>query len=454
MTTREPGPGKAKPNAAQRPSSRSAEARIVLPSGRRVRVRSHPARRRHASRANDPELARATLEVVEDGRLEVEEGKRRLSVEDVLALDVGDFHVLRDAAIRGGLVESEPEETTCENCDAPLYFDPRALALADLSERYAAEAPVARERTFALAEPVLVPRGGKATHVRIRTVALSTALPFFRALDGDHLAITPSFLAGMGVVSLEGEGGRRIEKPVLLARALRRCSDAVWADIEAAYLEHVYPRAAVAPLLCEACGVLREMEVPWPRELDGLLRESEGRVGRPFLTPEAFEDRVEQIGGEVFSAMKVQNLALRVEPGPADTDLGGEPLLGSYEPRREMDDAGYTQLEFLVTVYYRTFERRWAREGEYDVELEIRETIEHEVEHHLHHLAGTDPMDAEERAEAEAEVARVVGGRQRTRQMLAARLGTDVLVFLRLVGPWLLALAAVGAFLAWLGNWL
>lgn len=427
-------------------------ARILLPSGRTARVarRDRPAR---ASRPGDVEILRGTLEAIEDGRLEVHEGARPLDVEAVLDLHLADVHVLRDAAIRLGLVPSETEAFPCENCGAPLRFEPGTLDLQDLSERYAAEAPVPIERTFPLRDAVPVPRGGRATRVRLRTVTAREALPFLRAVSGDGFAVTPSFLRGMGVVALESEDGRaRIEKPALLGRALARAPDAVWIDVESAYLRHVYPRAAVAPLVCEGCGVLTEMEVPWPRELDPADEPAERRGGAPFLSPEAFEDRVEAIGGEVFRAMGVQNLALRVEPGPADTDLGGEPLLGSYEPRREIDEAGYTRLEFLVTVYFRTFERQWAVEGEYDVDAEIRETIEHEVEHHLHHLAGHDPLDAEERAEAEAEVARVAGGRRRVRSLALRGLLGDVWTFARTVGPWALGGVVALGILAWLLN--
>ena len=269
---------------------RSTGANIVLPSGLRVRVARRDKPVSAALRA-EGSLVDDTLRAMEDGRLDVSVQGKALDLDAVLALDVCDFHVLRDAALRLGLVATETEEIECENCDAKLSFDPTRLALDDLCERYADDAPVSRERTYALSESLPIPRGGAATRVRFRSVSVREALPFFSALDRETFSVTPVYLAGMGLVALEDDdGNKRIDKPVFLARALTRASDAVWVEVQAAYLEHVYPAAAVAPLVCAACGVLREMEVPWPREYDLAAAATPRALAGVFLTPEAFED--------------------------------------------------------------------------------------------------------------------------------------------------------------------
>lgn len=394
-------------------------------------------------------FGRAWSALLAPGAVERREGDRWIPLdrEQVLALPLRDAHALRDLLLRTGAIAPEPDDSTCRNCGAPLPFDPRELDPRELERR--APSPLPALEPLALPAPVRLPRGGVATHVTMEPVALGEAMPLLRALASDEpYRVTPRLLAAMGVRAL-GE----LHKPVLLARVLGRASDEAWAAIERRYLELNAPPPVVAPLPCPRCGAMHEVEVPAPRELDPDAhdRASGARYGE-FPDVEAFEATVESLASAVYEARGIAHVALRVEPGVPATDLAGEPLLGSYEPRQEVDAAGYTQLEFLVTVYYRTFRRMWEEDGPYDLEAEIRETIDHELEHHLHHLAGHDPMDEAERAEARQEV-RALYGDRRLARLAVREAASDVGEFLRATWPFLLLVAAGVAIAAWVGGW-
>jgi hypothetical protein len=279
-------------------------------------------------------------------------------------------------------------------------------------------------------------------------VTVEQALPLLRVLAvPEPYRVTPRLLAAMGVRSVGG-----LEKPALLARVLGRASDATWAAFERRFLELNYvPR--VAPLVCPRCGALHEVEVPTVREFDP---EAMARATRlpvpPFPTAEEFEARVEQIAPEVYAARGVRNVELRVELGVPATDIAGEPLLGSYEPRHEVDTAGYGRIEFRITLYYETFRRMWEDEGPYDLDAEIRETIDHELEHHLNYLRGHDPLDEEERAAARREIRRLYGGRRLLQMALREALG-DLGAFVRATWPFFALIALSVAVASWLGWW-
>lgn len=428
----------------------SAPYRVRLPSGAEVRVRV----RAGAMAQNDvfegvPTLfGRAWNALGTPGAIERRLGGRWIALdrESVFALPLRDAHVLRDLLLRVGAIAPATDDGLCRNCDAPLRFDPRQLDPADLAERAPDPPPAAAD--VPLPAPLRLPRGAIANGARIVPVTLGEALPLFRALAREEpYAVTPTLLAAMGVRALGS-----LEQPVLLARVLRRAPDPVWSAIERAYLELNYARA-IAPLPCPSCGAMHELELPWPRELDpDAAAPPAVASAAPFPSPQEFEALVERIAPDVYRARGVTNVSLRVEPGVPDTDIAGEPLLGSYEPRREVDGAGYTKIEFLVTLYYRTFRRMWEEDGPYDLEAEIRETIDHELEHHLHYLAGHDPKDAEERAAARREL-RALYGERRLLRMAAREAASDVAAFLRATWPFLVLIAAGVALAAWRG-WL
>lgn len=437
---------------------------VALPSGAELRVQS----RDGALAADDVVLGERTLfgraiaALLAPGALERREGGARWTALDrdaVLALPLRDFHVLRDLLLRTGAIAPEPDDDArCRNCDAPLAFDPRELDPAELARAHAGDAPPP-SGPAPLPSPLRLPRRRSAEEITLEPVTLGAALPLLRALARpEPFRITPRLLAAMGVRALGP-----LTTPVLVARALARADDATWAAVERRYLELNRPRPIVAPLPCPACGAMHEVEVPWPPELDpdapGSPHHGEraaARAGEPreLASAEAFEALVERVAPAIYEArgVSLEQVALRVEPGVPATDLAGEPLLGSYEPRHDVDDAGYSRLEFVVTVYHQTFLRLWRDEGPYDVEAEVRETIDHELEHHLHHLAGHDPMDASERAEARAELRQLYGDRRLAK--LAAREALDDLrAFARATWPFFALLALGLALASWLG-WL
>lgn len=430
--------------------------RIVLPSGLEVRARP-----RHGAGDDDDALdgqtalfGRAVRALLAPGVLERRDGSTwaPMDRDAVLGLAMRDFHVLRDLLLRTGAIAPEPDDGECRNCDAPLAFDPRTLDPADLETRHAA-APPPTSGPVALPSPLRLPRGGTASEATLEPVTLGEALPLLRALARDEpFRITPRLLAAMGVRALGS-----LETPVLVARVLGRADDATWFAIEQGYLERNSPPSIREPLTCPRCGTLHEIDVPTPRELEpeAHAREGDGaRDAAPFPDPEAFEALVERIAPAIYDARGIRNVALRVEPGVPATDLAGEPLLGSYEPRQEVDLAGHSQLEFLITLYYESFRRMWRDEGEYDLEAELRETIDHELEHHLFHLAGHDPMDAAERAEARRELRTLYGDRRLAKMALREATG-DLVAFVRATWPFLVLIAAglaIAALLGW--NWM
>ncbi len=435
-----------------------AGALVRLPSGLRVRVRRVG---RGAPRVDDVVegtrlFAGRTLGALLAGEVSVEpaDGRARtpLTREALLALDVRDFHALRDACERLGAVAPEATDAgECRNCDAPLEAAPRGVPLDDLEERFARE-PAVREARVPLGVTVRVGRG-RAREAVLRAPTVETARPLWAALAREApLRVTPALVRALGVRSVGRE-----TRATVLADVLAHVPDRAWSAIEQGFLEVAYAERALRPLVCPACGALHEVDAPLEREFDLALGRTGGAPARDpgegaFPDAADFEALVARLGAEVYAARGVRHIALRVEDGVPALDVAGEPLLGSYEPREAVDAAGNATTEFLVTVYYRSFARMHAEEGPYDLEAEVRETIDHEIEHHLHYLSGHDPLDAQERADARRELEDVYGARTlarlERREVLA-----DLAHGLRFVAPLLLALAALLWGLDWLG-WL
>lgn len=418
-------------------ASASSSGRTVhLPSGRRVRIRT-TGKPRDAGKKQLRQRALwdDTRALLRTGVLVVEDAKTKVSLDDAAidALPLADFHVLRDFAIRSKLVASEPEEFPCDNCDEPLTFDGASLPVADLEDRYEDE-PASEELVVALEEPVKVP-GGTVERVRLEPVTLKEATPLLRELARDRpFRITPALVRAMGIVRLEGT--TTLEEPRAIARALIQATDESWSAVEAGFLSLAYPARAIAVLSCPKCENVHELEVPWPRELEPSQYHRGRHESATFPDAEAFEDHVERVAGLVFERMGVAGMTLRVEPGVPEVDSGGVPMLGSYaaEPG---EDGG---IEFVVTLYFRTFERAFKEDARFDWEREVEETLEHEVQHHLYYLDGHDPMDEAERKETEADAARRAGGHARLRKAERAALARDTWAIVRILGPLLFCL--------------
>jgi hypothetical protein len=465
---------------------------LRLPSGLRVRVRAgKPVSRPlpHDDAVDGVRLfAGGALRALREGRLRVEraDGARGpLGPAAIDALDLRDFHVLRDCAIRLGVVDpgiddADAQAPRCRNCDGPLPFAPRGLPLDGLLGRFDDEPP-RREARVLLGPGVRVERS-PARAARLRTPTVAEARPLWAALARDApLTLGPALVRAMGIAALELGGGarvrargtaerraeRRVDRhaerhPARIARALDGAPDAAWERVCQGFLLVAYPEAAFVPVRCPRCEAIHDFDAPearefWPEpavmeaalggETAGARRRA-AREAPPFPDEAAFEALVARVGAEVYAARGVRNVALRVETGVPAVDEGGEPLLGSYEPLAGEDLLGQPTSEFLITLYYRTFRAMYEDDGPYDVAAEVRDTIDHEVEHHLYYLAGHDPMDAAERAEARRELARAVGPvalRRAEREVLVRRLRGPL-------GVALLALLAIAGISAWLAS--
>jgi hypothetical protein len=400
---------------------------VVLPSGRRVRVRIDPRARVPKREKSERGLFADVLALLVSDRLVVEDAKTsaRLDAAAIDALPLRDFHVLRDLAIRAHLIRGETEVIPCDNCDAELSFDPASLPIEDLDDRYEDEEP-AEEHDVALPSPLVIEKQKHAS-LRMRPVTVAEARALWRELGRDRpFRIAPKLLAAMGVVRAGSISDLR-----LVAKALDRADDDTWSAVEAAFLDLAYPPRAIASITCAACETVHDLEVPWPRELEPGQYRKERDPSATFPSEDELEKRARAIADATFRAMNAGGLALRVERGVPEVDAGGVPMLGSYAPEPR-DDGG---TDFVVRVYYRTFERAFRDDATFDWEHELEETIEHEAQHHLYYLSGHDPMDAQERAESERDLVRRVGGEKRYRKLQRRALFADVWEILRVLVP-------------------
>lgn len=377
--------------------------------------------------------------------------------EAIDALELRDFHALRDVAERLGVIEPEPEESRCRNCDAELDVDPRNAPREGWAEE-PSEEPEPLAPPFPLGRNLRLPKGHRARTIDMKRVTVAEARPLWRAIgSGRDFQMTPSIVAALGVRALGDVTDRR-----LIAEALDRAPDGVLAIVETLFVLLNYGERSAWPLVCSACGALHDVPAPsrWEllpdpeaeRVIYGDRAETKRRsaLAKEFPDETTFEAMVERIGGEVYEARGVQNIALQVTTEVPPVDGSGEPLLGDYQPLYEADVAGYTKVEFLIRLHYRTFQRMWEEDGAYDVEAEIRETIDHEVEHHLHHLAGHDPMDEEEREEAKRELERTFGKEAVRRAELQATAG-ELASIAKFLVPFLIVCAVAIAIGVWLG---
>ncbi len=416
------------------PKKRAEVRRVWLPGGRIVLVRIDPSAR--TPRTKERGLFADMLALLASDRFVVEDllPAERLSPMAIERLSLPDFHVLRDLATRAGLLAAETEVIPCDNCDTELTFDPASLPLADLDDRYEDEEHVA-EIVVELPEPLRV-AGREASRVRMKRVTVAEARPLWRELGKARaFRITPKLLTAMGVVGVEPA----IADLRALARALTDAPDASWSAIEETFLALAYPPRAIASIVCARCETVHDMEVPWPRELEPGQYHPARDEGAPFPSIVEFESRARRIADATFRKMNAGGLTLRIEAGIPEVDSGGVPMLGSYTPEAR-DDGG---TDFIVRVYFRTFERAFRDDASFDWQHELDETIEHEAQHHLYYLSGHDPMDAQERAESERELVRRVGGEKRYRKLRQRALFADVWEIVRVLVPALALIALV-----------
>jgi hypothetical protein len=365
---------------------------------------------------------------------------------DPMTLPVRDAHVLRALLSRAGVVEEEAAEFTCQNCEAPFRVAPSSLLEVGPFVDGELQDPELdgsfdHERSHAI-PPVRV-GGAVARAVRIAPRTVEQALPLWRAEGQGPLRITPAIVTAMGVVALGRERRSRV-----LADALADASpEAFRAVADLLHAAH-YPPRLFAVHRCEACGARNDLDVPLACEipyepLDEGSRDGRERPGFPDL--DAFEAMVREAADRVYRARRVRNVDLFIDAGVPFCDDGGEPLLGCYTPGGADPETGVPRAPEL-RVFYRTFAEEYRADPSFDLKDEIRETIDHEVTHHLHHLAGSDPLDDEERAEIEKDELRRVGQREAVRRA-GKGAASEIAGFLRATWPiWVLLL--IGTWLA------
>ncbi len=411
--------------------------RLTLPSGNVARLAaSGPVvPRRRAPRAA---LFSETLEAL-DQAVELERNGEAMVVRD---LALSDFHVLRAAVMRGGLV-SEPEVAVdCRNCNAALTLVPcEHLEMAPWIDGELGDPELDATLPFGephrLAFPVLLGRVRRATTATFEPRTVREALPLWAALARESLDLDAAVVVAMGLSTLGNE-----RDPVVIARVLARASEAEFASVCDLFLDSHYPARLAGVVFCAACQARNDVDAPYEREFPrGAVA---ARVASPddFPSFDVFATRAEAIGRPLLDGVPGEAVLLVVEGGTPAVDDGGEPLLGSYVPPHG-GEGGLPSRPPTVTVYYRTFQSMWDEDGAYDWEGELEETIEHELEHHVYFLRGEDPMDDEERSEIEKEAVRIVGRREVDRRALES-FGSSLSDFLRRTWPlWLIALAAL-----------
>ncbi|WP_437939952.1 metallopeptidase family protein [Sorangium sp. So ce341] len=376
---------------------------------------------------------------------------------DPLGLPLADAHVLRALLASAGVVPEEPGAYTCENCGAPFEVAPsQLLEIGPFTDGELDDPELDRPFDFGALHPIPALRVGRAVcrGVRFAERTVEEAMPLLRLPGEGALRITPSLVVAMGIAALGRERRAKV-----IADALAAAPDEAWAAIVDLYHEARYPARLVAVHRCQGCGARNDLDVPLERELARApLRAPEagaddpeepgapaGRAGA-FPDLDAFEARVRAAAERIYAARGVRNIDLFIDAGVPACDDGGEPLLGCYTPGTPADELGIARPP-EIRIFYRTFRSEARADPGFDVDAEIAETIDHEVTHHLHHLAGSDPLDDEEHAQIEREELRRIGHAEAARRARRGAL-SDLAGFARATWPaWVIA--AVGTALAW-----
>ena len=362
---------------------------------------------------------------------------------DVGTLSLAEFHALRAIATRLGWLDEETIEIHCRNCDAPFEVRPcEGLPLGPFEDRELHDEELDGTLPFDEAHEIPEMRVGKtrATVVRFADVTVAAAEPLHAALARPELRITSEVVRAMGVLALGDE-----REPKRLARALSGCSEEAFSAVTELFLRAHYPLRLGGLAACPACGARNDVDAPYDREFD--VRHADERApAADFPSFEAFDARAHAVAEELLGAALSEDIALVVEGGVPACDDGGEPLLGSYVPGHAGDAAQPSRLP-EITVYYRTFLSMW-KDGGYDWEAELVETLEHELEHHDADLRGHDPKDEEERDEIAREARRLHGTKASAKATVRA-FGADFGEFLRRTWPlWVLALIGLAVVMA------
>ncbi len=368
--------------------------KVRLPSGRAVVVSA-----KGTAIADDVVDGRAMFagrlrNAVARGAFEARDGDRTIDVEELV---LRDFHALRHVAEDLGAIAGEAGSVQCPSCESEVEAWCGPDGLFDMDEWYGGKADE---------EPPIKTKLRNGEKIELTEVSAKEARALHRALASSSFRVTPSVARGLGVIAIGKE-----RDPRRIARKLTTMSDADFDVVMTAFHDRAYSPRGYRPMSCAKCGNVCQVDAPFAREASLIEEVFAGSLeGMP--TEKEFAERAFAIADEVYAAKGVDNIELVVEAGVPPVDIGGTPLLGSYEPLVPVGaalDAG--DVGFRISVFYRSFVRDY-EQAPYDVEAELRETIEHEVDHHLAYLSGHDAVDEEERAEAERDVREVFGERR------------------------------------------
>jgi hypothetical protein len=424
--------------------------RLTLPSGLVLRlVSGERAEGAPLARAEGAPLFSEVAEALAGGRVTV---TARGAPLELGALTLRDFHVVRAALARSGMIDEPELPLACRNCGEEARVRPcAALEVGPYVDGELDDPEL--DATLPFGEPIDVApvalgrvRAARTVTFEDRTVA--RAGPLFAALGAPCFEPTAAVIEAMGLVAL---GSSR--DPARIADALATCDEEAFLAVADAFVASHYPPRLAGVIFCAACGARNDVDAPFERELVGAVPfegeragvEGDGAPGFPSLS--AFAARARACARGLMHDLPGEAVELVVSAEVPAVDDGGEPLLGSYVPPHP-GDHGTPSRPPVISVYYQTFAAMWREDGRYDWEDELDETLEHELEHHLAFLRGSDPMDDEERAAIDEEAARIVGRSEAGRRVLGA-FGASLGDFARRTWPlWLLALLALGATLA------
>jgi hypothetical protein len=398
--------------------------RFSLPSGARVELDSEQVLAVEGMFASEMNGQHATLTSSDGKPLELAE------------LSLTDFHSLRAILTRLGRIRDDDVSIVCQNCDTRFDVKPTsAFELGPYADDELDDDELDGRFAFDIAHAIPALDGSEGTsELRLAPRTVAEAAPMHRLLEQEAgFRITSALVRAMGVVELDGE-----RDPRKIARKLQLApDDGVGAVIDWFELAHYPPRLHV-PHPCPSCGMTEYVPVPSKRELSSASAGDVMRRGG-FLTPSVLEVIVREEADSLYAEIVFGAVDLLLIEGPAETDDGGEPLLGCYRPP---DPEGLVPRPAEIRIFHRTFENVFLDEGPYDVRAEIRETIQHELEHHLAYLAGEDAVDDDERHVIHQELAQRVGKREVGRRA-SREVRSDLWSFVtRTWYVWLIALAA------------
>jgi hypothetical protein len=422
---------------------------LTLPSGARVTLeRSSTRAMAPATRTEQAPLFSEVVALFDaDVRLAKKEKGARATRIDVQDLSLADFHVVRAALTKAGLVAEDEVEIACHNCEEVVILRPcECLETGPWEDGELGDPELDRTAPFGAPldiAPILLGRVRQARTVTLAPRTVREAMPLLTALGSDPLSIDADVVRGMGITALGP-----IEEPARIARTLAECDDASFGAVTDAFLSAHYPLRLAGEAFCPKCKARNTVDAPALREFElGPVRPDDPRgLEEPRLLPplppiEDFVELAHAIAEPLISEIPGEKAELIVDDETPAVDEGGEPLLGSYVPPPPKDAPVATRPP-TVTIYYRTFQAIEREEGPYDWEGELRETIEHELEHHVFYLRGDDPMDEAEHDEIDREALRVVGRAEARRRTLAL-FGLSIPDFLVRAWPLVLIGAAV-----------